>query len=133
MGGRPGDRSRDQCDLTVTFRRRRREQAVEVLAERPKPGDRKTNQRCGIKREVKTLAYSQRWAVAVALTGESSMIAAAKAFVGASCFVTGNHLECQGQRLDRTIVEQAFREPSDRRSQIVIAKKIKSDWKAEQH
>src|SRR6185369_10606651 len=31
------DRSRDQCDLTVTFRRRRREQKVEVLAERPKP------------------------------------------------------------------------------------------------
>src|SRR5882724_8372622 len=42
------ERRRDQCDLAVTLRRRRREKEVEVFAERPKPGDRKPHQRCGL-------------------------------------------------------------------------------------
>src|SRR5712671_2661033 len=48
------ERRRDQCDLAVTLRRRRREKEVEVFAERPKPGDRKPHQRGGLKRKAKT-------------------------------------------------------------------------------
>jgi hypothetical protein len=48
------ERRRDQCDLAVTLRRRRRGQEVEVFAERPKPGDRKPQQRGGLKRKAKT-------------------------------------------------------------------------------
>src|SRR3984893_6915055 len=48
------ERHRDKCDLAVTLRRRRREQEIEVFAERLKPGHCKPRQSSQLKRKAKT-------------------------------------------------------------------------------